>query len=361
VDVVLRALLQHPEFIYRVEIGRRTASPGVYRLNDYEVATRLSYFLWGTTPDDGLLDMAQAGLLTDARFIRPIAAEMLADPRALERTDRFHALWMGYWELPHSPDLTAAMRLETRRLIEEVVYLEPSSWLDLFTMEGTWIDDDLAAHYDLQPPGSDTPMWVRYDGTTRKGILSHGSFLSVAGKFGDTSPTQRGKLIRTRLMCQPVAPPPPDVNVDEPPEDPLSDCKYDAYASHRATGTSCKGCHDALDPVGFGLENYDEAGVFRDHDNGHPECPISGDGDVDGATFNGPAGLADLLVAGGTVSDCGVYQLYRFAMGHEPDATDLALVTELAAKFPVSGHRFDQLMLDLVSNPSFQYRREETP
>jgi len=361
IDVVLRVFLQHPEFIYRVEKGTRTAEEGVYRLDDFEVATRLSYFVWGTTPDDRLLDMAEAGLLRDSAMIGRIASEMLEDPRALERTDRFHAMWMGYWALPHDPDLTAAMRLETRRLLEEVIYIEQSSWLDVFTMNGTWIDDDLAGHYDLQPPGSDEPMWVRYDGTTRQGILSHGSFLSVAGKFGDTSPTQRGKLIRTRLMCQPVAPPPPDVNVDEPPEDPTSDCKFDAYASHRVVGTSCKDCHDALDPVGFGLENYDQAGVYREHDNDHPECTIAGDGDVDGATFNGPAGLADILIESETITDCVVQQMYRFAMGHEAQDIDRPLVTSLAQRFPASGYRFDQLMLDLITDPTFQYRREETP
>src|SRR5690606_21309232 len=123
------------------------------------------------------------------------------------------------------------------------------SWLDLFRASGSFMNDMLAEHYGLPAPSSSTPQWVEYGSTTRQGILSHGSFLSVAGKFGDTSPTQRGKLIRKRLLCQEIPPPPPDVNVDEPPQSPDSPCKWDRYEMHRQSG-SCNACHTLIDPVG---------------------------------------------------------------------------------------------------------------
>lgn len=358
VDVVVRALLQYPEFVYRVELGAPTGDAGVFALNDFEVATRLSFLLWGTTPDDALLDDAEAGALSDAASVREIALRMLEDPRARDRMDRFHAMWLGYWTLPHPPELTNAFRLETRRLLEQVVFDDLAPWSDLFTADGTYADDFLADHYDLPPPGSDEPVWVPYGDSGRRGILSHGSFLSVNAKFGDTSPTLRGKLVRERLLCEVVPPPPPDVNVDEPPQgDGSSDCKVDRYAVHRSSG-ACKSCHDRIDPIGFGLEAFDQRGQFREHDVGAPECSIDGAGDVDGAAFVGPAGLADLLVDGDRLHACAVEQAYRLAHGHEPVSDEQPYLDRLTATFTANG-RMDELFLGIVGDDAFLFRREE--
>lgn len=358
VEVILSTVLQHPHFIYRVELGRETTDPGVFALDGYEVATRLSYLLWGSTPDGPLLDSAGAGDLDSTDGIRTVAEDMMLDDRAMDRIDRFHAMWLGYYALPHEPELTDAMRLETRRLLEKVIVEDKGSWLDLFTADGTFIDDTLAAHYGLPSPGTGTPTWVSYGDSGRQGLLSHGSFLSVAGKFGDTSPTQRGKLIRNRLMCQVVPPPPPSVNVDEPPSHPTSDCKYDRYDAHRSI-SGCADCHELVDPIGFGLENYDQAGRWRDADNDAPECAIDGDGAVDGVPFNGPAQLADVLLDREILSECIVEQVYRFAMGHEPQNYDRRLVQDISAAFAEENSRFDVLLLSLVSDEAFMYRREE--
>jgi hypothetical protein len=360
VDVIVRALLQHPNFVYRIEHGSATEEPGIYRLDDFEVATRLSYLVWGSTPDDALLEDAEAGHLSTSEDVRAAALRLLADDRARTRVDRFHAMWLGYYRLPHAADLTAAMRNETRALVEQVVFVDRSPWLDLFTAPGTFIDDLLAEHYELPAPGSNAPVWVEYGSSGRQGLLSHGSFLSVAGKFGDTSPTQRGKLIRKRLLCQEIPPPPPDVNVDEPPASADSECKWDRYEVHRQSG-SCKSCHDLIDPVGFGLENFDEQGRYREHDDGYPECTIAGDGDIDGVPFNGPEGLADVLVESETLDRCVVRQVYRFAMGHEASDDDARYVDDLVASFRADGHRFDELILALVSDEAFLFRREEQP
>ncbi|MBC8073250.1 MAG: DUF1592 domain-containing protein, partial [Deltaproteobacteria bacterium] len=279
VGVILRAMLQDPEFVYRVEIGTPTDEAGVYRLSEFEVATRLSYFLWGTTPDDALLDRAEAGELVTPDDVRAAAQDMLADERALPRIDRFHSMWLGYYRLPHDAALTAAMRTETRMLLEKTIVEERADWRSLFGATGTFLDDTLAAHYGLPAPGTDTFTWVEYGDSGRKGLLSQGSFLSVAGKFGDTSPTQRGKLIRKRLFCQSIPPPPPEVNVDEPPPEVQSPCKIDRYNMTEIQG--CAACHELMDPVGFGLENYDQAGRFRTTDNDLPQCEIAGEGTID--------------------------------------------------------------------------------
>ncbi|MCY1056942.1 DUF1592 domain-containing protein [Nannocystis sp. SCPEA4] len=358
VEVVLRAMLQAPEFVYRVERGLPTDEPGVFRLGDHEIATRLSYFLWGTTPDDALLDRADAGMLGTSDDIRAAAELMLADERARARIDRFHAMWLGYFALPHAAELTGAMRIETRLLLEQIVFTDKASWYDLFNAGGTWLNDLLAATYGLPAPGSSEHVWVDYGDSGRQGLLSHGSFLSVAGKFGDTSPTQRGKLIRTRLMCQNIPPPPPDVNVDIPPTSPDSNCKVDRYLAHRSQA-GCVDCHNLMDPVGFGLENFDQKGAFRTHDLNEPTCLIDGDGTVDGSMFNGPAELADLLIGAEVLDACAVTQLYRLAMGHREAAEDVPYIMDLQDQFREGDHRFDQLLLGLVAADAFMFRREE--
>lgn len=358
VEVVVRTLLQDAEFVYRVEIGTPVADqPGVFRLAPHEVAARLSYFVWGSTPDVALLDAAESGELDEPEGIRTLAATMLADPRAREHVDRFHSLWLGYAELPHAQDLTNAMRRETAALVERVVFDEQSSWLDIFTADETFLNTLLATHYGLPAPAGGEG-WVPYGDSGRMGLLSHGSFLSVASSVADTSPTKRGKLIREQLLCTPIPPPPPDVNADSPPGEGEPVCKTDRYEEHRQ-GT-CAGCHAQMDLVGFGLENYDRAGVYRTYDEGLPECTISGDGEIVGiGAFNGPAGLAQLLVDEGLVHGCVTQQLYRFAIGRELDEQDGPFVNSLVTTFPESGYRFDQLVLDIVSHEAFSFRREE--
>jgi hypothetical protein len=248
-----------------------------------------------------------------------------------------------------------------------VVSDEGRPWTDVFTSTETYVDAQLAALYGMTPPAAGY-AWQSY-GTSpetkdRRGILSHGSFLSVAGKFGDTSPTQRGKLIRERLLCQVVPPPPPDVDVDQPPTSPTSSCKYDRYEAHRSVG-SCAGCHNQIDPVGFGLEAYDQSGRWRAHDNGEPTCTIAGDGFLLGVNddgtplpFNGPGELGDLLVSTGLAETCLITQVYRFAMGHREAEDDFPMIDALAAAF-AQHRRLDELVLGLVSAEAFGYRQEE--
>lgn len=358
VEQVLRALLQDPEFLYRVEIGDPVPNdPGVFALSGTEIATRMSFLVWGSTPDAGLLDKAEAGELSDPQSRADTMAQMLADPRALRQVDRFHALWLGYDALPHAPELVYGMRTETQALVERVIFEEGGSWLDLFTATDTWVDATLADHYGLTPPASGEG-WVDYGGNGRQGILSHGSFLSVAANPGDTSPTKRGALIRTRLLCDPIPPPPPDAPADEPPSAESGECKADRYAAHR-DNPSCAACHDQMDPIGFGLENYDIAGRWRDHDDGAPQCEIEGQGELVGVgTFSGPAELSDLVLDNG-IDTCVAEHLYTYAMGHQIAADDEPYTEHLATTFADAEHRFDALLLELVAHPAFGFRKEE--
>jgi hypothetical protein len=358
VGLVVQAVLQDPEFLYRIEVGTDTGDGVTFALTDHELAARMSYLLWGTTPDDALITAADEGRLTDPAARQTLAESMLGDDRARAQVHRFHAMWLGYRALPHPPELTSAFQRETTALLDRVVFDEPQSYLRLFNFGETYLDDMLADHYGLpRPDGGEG--WVEYGDSGRGGILSHGSVLSAFSKFTDTSPTQRGKFVRTRLLCQVIPRPPANVAADKPPSgDDDAVCKYDRYAEHRASD-SCAGCHAQMDPIGFGLERFDVAGRYRENDDGLPECGIDGQGEVvPYGAFNGPAELGQLLLDEGLVQGCVVQQLGQFALGRAPSAADAALLEMLQTSFTGSDFAFDELLSAYVRSEAFGLRRE---
>jgi hypothetical protein len=369
VDSALRAFFQHPSFLYRVELGIPVeGEDGVFRLTDFELATRLSYLLLGTTPPTWLIDDAEAGKLATAEGVRTAAAKLLEEDRAKQQVARFHAMWMSYEKIPLNADLAEDMQAETMALLERVVFEQNSSWVDMLRSTETYLTAELADHYGLPTPAGGEG-WVPYGDSGRQGLLSQGSFLSAVAKFDDTSPTQRGLLIRTRLFCQDVSPPPPDlmVNVDEPPEGPDPNaCKSERYNMWQTDG--CKLCHSLLEPVGFGLENYDTAGRFREFEPDRPDCPIDGEGTLEGVgSFNGPAELSDLMIENGSVDQCVATQFVRYAIGryalsdYEYSLIERVVPAAQGATEDSAGSelKFYDLMLELVSGDSFRHRREE--
>lgn len=356
VQLLLQAVLMDPEFLYRVEVGRPGAAPDVLQLDDYEIASRLSYLLWGTAPDDALLADAERGGLHDASDRLQVARRMLEDPRARVQVQRFHAMWLGYRVVPHDAALAAAFQRETAALVDRVVFEEPQEHTHLLTFTETFIDDTLAEHYGLPLPGAEG--WVDYGDSGRAGLLSHGSFLSAFGKFSDTSPTQRGILVRERLLCQPIAPPPPTVMADQPPSEGESMCKVDRYAAHRESA-SCAACHNQMDPIGFGLENFDLAGRFREHDEGLPECMIDGQGELPPyGTFSGPAELAERVLDSGEFPHCIAQQLMTFALGRAPTGNEQAELDRLTVAMADDGGQLIGLLLAIVGSDAFASRLE---
>jgi hypothetical protein len=233
IALAVSAAVQDPELLYRVERGSAGSEAGLRDLNGYEIASRMSYLLWATMPDDTLFAAAADGTLETPDGRRSQALRMLEDPKARGQLHRFHAMWLGYRSIPHTPELVAAFNRETSALIDRVVLDDPGSYLRLFTMGETFVDDTLADHYGLPRP-TDGEGWVSYEGTGRAGILGHGALLAAFSKFEDTSPTQRGILVRTRFMCEEVPRPPPEVDADQPPGGAMDAvCKYERYAEHR--------------------------------------------------------------------------------------------------------------------------------
>jgi hypothetical protein len=357
VDVVIRAFLQHPRFLYRVEVGAPVASsPGVVRLDGYEIASRLSFLVWGRIPDDALLDAALAGALDTPDGVRARAVAMLDDPRAAEQASRIHAMWLGIENLPHPASLSTAMRDETAALIEQVLIEDDRPWHDIFRETGTYVGDELATHYGLPLPGSSEPTYVPYGDSGRQGVLSHGAFLSHGGSTGDRMPIHRGLAVRRRLLCEHIELP---VGFVPPPlaTPATGECRADVLAAHASGG--CAGCHSRLDPVGFGLEPFDGAGRAQSFEPGRPECEITGAGDLDGTPFVGPAGLADALTEEGLMAECFESQVYRYALGRSTlDSVDERILDVMQDAIGGSEFTYRDLVLAIVGSEAFFLRRE---
>ena len=355
VRMVLHAMLQDVEFTYRIEIGEPIAGqPLVSRLNDYELAARMSFLLWGSVPDDALLDAAASGDLQTSDGVRGQAARMIADPKTDQQLQRLHAMWLNYDDLAVPVALQDPMRRETAALLRRVVFQEGRPWRDVFTLSETYVTPELAAHYGFST-STGSSEWVPYADAQRGGLLSHGSFLSTGSNFGDTSPVLRGKSILTRLLCRELPEPPPGVDIDEPPEFGGPDsCKPDIYAMNRTD--PCSSCHASIDNAGWGLENFSADGQWRDHQKDRTDCPIDGQGSIDGiGAFSGPGELGRLLADSGELEACFAQQFYRFAVGRGEESADMPARSALATAFQSSGNVVD-LFVSFIGSEAFRHR-----
>ena len=353
VRMVAQSLLQSPQFAYQSEVGVDTGE-GLRRLDNYELVTRVSFLLWGSAPSPELLEAASGSELTDDA-LRTLAQAAADDPRTDAQMRAFHRLWLRYDEaLVTDPELAADMQAESDALLDRVLF-EDAGWSTLLTAQETFVTPALAEHYGLDPVPNQ-PDWVSYGDDGRAGLLSHGSFLSLSATGGTgTLPSRRGAMLAQRILCQTILPPPPDVDADAGVEVEESECKAEAYAVHRSNG-SCASCHDIIDPLGMGFERYDGLGRYRELEPGKPECSIAGEGMVAGADFSGPREFAAVLDDTGLAARCGVHQLSRFALR---GVTERHLIERLNEAFDDSGQDFRELMVAMVMDPTFRYRKEE--
>ncbi len=358
------ALIQSPHFLYQVEIGEPDPSdPTRRRLTQFELASRMSFFLVDTVPDADLLDDAEAGLLETPDGIRDAAQRLLERPRARGSLGSFFGeAWRlrNLASLPKdqgsfpqwSPELAQAMQDETLALVDEVAWARDVDFREVFTADYTFANAQLAFHYGL--PGAaelgDTPTMVPLAGIDgRAGVFGHASFLSLLAHVSSTSPTLRGKFVLENVLCRTVPPPPPGVVTDLPVAEEGATMR-ERLEQHQ-TDPSCAGCHSYIDPIGFGLENYDGIGRFRTEDNG---SPIDASASLDGQSFEGAKGLGALVAESPDSAKCLVRNLYRHATGHiETDGEEVALVA-LEEEFALSGHRMQALLVEIVASPAFR-------
>jgi hypothetical protein len=338
-------LLQHPAFLYRLE------QDGT--LDDYQVATRMSFLLWGSVPDDALLDAAEAGDLLDTKTRVRQAERMLGDPRAQRNLHRFHALWLGFSDAPLPAAIAGELRDETNHLIDRVVFEEDADWLAIFNWNESYLTPKLAQQYGL--PTVAGPGWTSYPADRGGGVLTHGSFLSLGSKFGDTSPTVRGAEIFRRLTCESLGTIPPNVDTDMPPGQP-TDCKPQRYVMREIDG--CMQCHGIIDNIGFGLENYGVNGQWRETEPDRPDCAIEAVGAWDGVAFSGTQQLGALIQEDPRVAACATTQLFRFMTGRDDDDGDRGTLDVLADIYD-DNRSLRDLLVDLVAAPAIAHRKGE--
>jgi hypothetical protein len=364
---VMETVLQSPQFLYRVELAL-PPDPGseLALLDGYEMATRLSYLLWSSTPDDALLAAADADQLKTPDQLKAQVIRMLADPRAHSAVAHFNDQWLKLSKLAtmekdpkvypnFTPELVPLMQEEAERFLDEVVWGDQGNLDTLLTGSFSYMNGKLASYYGVGDPGASDFVRVSLDPGQRAGFLTLGGVLAMLSKANQSSPVQRGKFVREQLLCGQMPPPPP--NVPKLPD--LSpDLTTRERLSQHSTDPACHSCHRLMDPIGFGFEKYDGAGLYRTVESGKP-IDDSGDiqdTDVDGP-FNGPVELGQKLGKSLFVQKCVVTSWFHYAYARLEANEDQCTLQILSQRFHDSGFRFQDLLVALTETDAFRYRR----
>ena len=365
-EMALAGVLVSPHFLFRVEQEPAGLQPGTpYRISDIELASRLSFFLWSSIPDDELLDRAAAGALRDPKVLDRQVRRMLADPRSQTLTSNFASQWLHLRSLTSStpdmrlfPDfdhnLREAFRQETELFFDSILR-EDRSALDLLRADYTFVNERLARHYGIPHVyGSRFRRVTREDDSGRGGLLRHASILTVTSYATRTSPVIRGKWILDNFLGVPPPPPPQDVPdlKDATAGGALS--VRQRLAEHRENPT-CAACHNLMDPIGLSLEGFDAIGRLRTVDGGFP-VDASG-GFPDGSEFTGIAGLEEALLKRpeifvGTLTE----KLLVYALGRGVESYDAPAVRTIVREARAQEFRLSSLILGVVNSRPFQMR-----
>ncbi len=368
--VAISAVLQSPFFLYHVEFGQAQAGDALVALDDYELASRLSYFLWDSMPDEALFDAAAAGALGDADGVAGQVDRMLESPKAQDTIASFHQQWLGVDELEHAekdPEmfpsydstLAASMKEDVASFAQWVMTEGDGRLSTLLTANITLTDDPrLHEVYGVVPPAGRTPGEpIELPADQRAGVLTMPGVMAEHAHPNQTSPIHRGVMLRQEFFCQQLPPPPADV--DNVPPSPSPDATTrERFAQHTAD-IACSGCHAQIDPLGFGLEGYDSIGAFRTEEN--DGLPIDNSGsiilsDVDGDFVGGPE-LASMLAQSDFVGSCFSRQWFRYALGRvEVDADDCA-VDGISEAFNGSGQDVRVLLREIALSSAFRFRK----
>jgi hypothetical protein len=368
IQYALARVLVDPQFIYRFErapMGLRAGA--VYRISDLELASRLSFFLWSSIPDEELLGLAAKGRLADPTVLEQQTRRMLSDARARALIDNLAGQWLQLRQLddvaPGTKEFDGSLRYAFRReteLLFETIVRDDRSILDLIDADFTYVDERLARHYGIPNIRGSRFRKVAVADGARRGLLGHGSFLTVTSAGNRTSPVQRGKWILENLLGAPVPSPPPGVDTNlaasaEPGAQATS--VRQRLERHRAN-PSCASCHSVMDPIGFSLENYDLIGKWRDADGG---TPVNAAGRlVDGTMLDGPASLRQaLLDRRGAVVTTAAEKLLTYALGRRVEYFDMPAVRVIVRDASRNDNRFSSLIAGVVKSLPFQMKRYE--
>jgi hypothetical protein len=374
VSIVVAAMLQSPNFLYRIEWGAPGAPPeadGAVPLSSYEVASRLSYFLWNTMPDDVLLGAADANQLDTADRVAAMAQRMLQDPRARDGFASFHEQWLQLQGLAtlqktdpaFTPDLRAAMNDEVVALVDAVVRQGDGRLETLLTADFSLVRGPLFSVYGLPPPSPpSSPVLMRVSlPAERAGVLTLPAVLAVHAHADQTSIVHRGLLVREQFLCTPIPPPPANVDTTVPPT--AANLTQRQFIDAHAQNGACSGCHDLMDPLGDAFEEFDWIGRFRQTDGNQPvdsTGQLAGTSGQDGAVANA-ADLAHRLASAPEVRDCVLRQWFRYLFGRVETDGDAATLALAMSSFESGGFRIPDLVVALTRTRSFRYRTKVAP
>lgn len=374
IQLALERLLISPDFLFRVERDPIDSDPGtIYALTDLEIASRLSYFLWSSGPDDELLALAERSRLNDPAILEQQVMRMLADPRATALVQNFAGQWLYLRNLRGAvPDplvfpefdenLREAFAKETEMFVESLLR-EDTSVLDLLGADYTFVNERLARHYGIQGIYGSHFRRVSLDpdmAERRGGIFGHGSLLTVTSYPNRTSPVLRGKWVLTNILGTPPPAPPADIpDLPDRGENGEAATVRDRLARHRES-PACSVCHAPMDPLGLALENYNAVGQWRT--TGEAELPIDSSGNLpDGTVFEGPTGLRTLLLERrdqfvGTFTE----KLLAYALGRGPEYYDRPTVRAITRAAASDNYRWSSIIVGIVQSTPFRMRRSES-
>ncbi len=364
IETALQRILASPKFVFRVERDPAGAPP-VHRITDVELASRLSFFLWSSIPDDELLNVASQGLLQNPTVLETQVRRMLADPKAEALVTNFAGQWLHLRNVPNVlpnsdlfPDfddnLRQSMRRETELFFESIIH-EDHSVLDLLTADYTFVNERLARHYGIPDIYGSRFRRVTITDDARKGLLGQASILAVTSHAERTSPVVRGKFILENILGTPVPPPPPDVPVlKETAAGEIPKTMREQMAEHRAN-PACATCHKVMDPIGFALENFDAVGAWRTRE---PGGAIDASGELaDGTSINGVVTLREALVRrpdmfASTLTE----KLLTYGLGRGLDYYDMPTVRAIVRESAQSNYRFSAIVMGIIRSIPFQMR-----
>jgi len=373
VQLTAMAMLQSPWFLYRVEPSR-SGTAGLAPLDGWELASRLSYFLWQRMPDQALLDAAEAGTLVDDAGLETQVRRMLEDPRARAAVADFHRQWLFFDRILNEehqtrvpelfPEWSAATQAsaheELLRFTERAIFDGEGTLAGLFLSRDTEVDPLLAEIYGVDGPDQ-AGSWaqVSLPETERAGLLTRVGFLAAHAHSANGSPPLRGSYVMQRIFCQPVDPPPPGTDTSLPAEPDENATNREIFEAKTAP-PACGGCHAMLNGFGYPFENYDAIGAYRSTDNGQPVNAIATlegtdlTGEVDGAID-----LSQRIAESQQVAQCAVSRWVRYARGRGIEADDQCALNTLNEQFATSGGNIVELMVQIAKSPEFRNRPSE--
>ncbi len=363
----LAALLQAPDFVFRAELGvDAMARMGERRYAGYDLAARLSFFLWDSTPDDALLDAAQSGALDTPAGLEREVDRMLMSPKARRGLRAFVSDWLQLAKLDDlskdatifpsfSADLGASAREEVLRNAEALTFDRPGDFRDFFTARETFVNRRLAAIYGVQFPvrEASATQFERVtlpSSTPRRGFLGSVAFLALEAHPVSSSPTLRGRFIRESLLCNSIPMPPVNVNTAIPEPSPALRTLRQRLGAHVAV-QSCRGCHNFIDPPGLAFEHFDGIGRYRATDNG---VAIDASGALDGRPYRDAAEFATVLHDHWQLPECMVLRAYRHAWGQLESPRQREETLRLQQRFEASGYQLRTLLREVALGENFR-------